>query len=461
MIRRVALTAALLQFGAFAQLELLQYDKTTHTETPVTASTLAAPSVAAGDTGATEFHIKNLGNAAAQALIDVKGTGFTLDMHNLNPCTIAPGQECVFDAVFSPTAVGVQYSAVLTVNNLGANTITVILTGSALPSAAISVAPGALSGNALDFGPVEVGTKGSVVFTLANPYAVPLTVGGIQLSGSAAFTIPQPLATPLQLQPNDRASFEVDFAPQQSGVARTSLTIDHRTFQLTGTGTIPALPKGTITVSSQAGSSGQQLTVSVPLAASSKSSGTGTLTMTFQPATGLPDDPAIQFLSGPKRSAAVSIAPGDASAKINGQDSLTFQTGTTAGTIAFDLKLPNSTDHYTIPIAPAMANLSTATGVRRIDAVDVNLAGFDNTHSISQLSFTFYDAAGHVLQPGVIRVDATPEFKRYFDQNVAGGAFTMLATFTVTGGTSTIATVDVQVSNAAGIASPPRITLGN
>lgn len=461
MIRRIAITAALLHYGAFAQLELLQYDKTTKTETPVIASTLAVAGIAAGDTGATEFHIKNLGNAAAQALVGVRGAGFTLDMHNLNPCMIAPGQECVFDVEFTPTAVGVQYSAVLTVNNIGANTITVILTGAALPAATITVAPGSLSGNALDFGQVEVGTTGPVVFTLANPYTAPLTVGGVRLSGSAAFTIPQPLATPLQLQPNDRVTFEVDFAPQQSGLARATLAIDRRTFQLTGTGTIPALPRGTITVSSQAGASGQQVTVTIPLAATSKSSGTGTLAMMFQPATGLPDDPAIQFLSGTKRSAAVSISPGGASAKINGQDSLTFQTGTTAGTIIFDLTLPNSTDHYTIPIAPAITTLSTATGVRRIDAVDVNLAGFDNTHSISQLGFTFYDAAGHVLQPGVIRVDATPEFKHYFDKNVAGGAFTMLATFTVTGGTSTIATVDVQVSNSTGTANVPRITLGN
>ena len=35
-----------------------------------------------------------------------------------------------------------------------------------------------------------------------------------------------------------------------------------------------------------------------------------------------------------------------------------------------------------------------------VNDLDVNIAGFDNTHSISLLGFTFYDATGRALQPG-------------------------------------------------------------
>src|SRR5207253_10475755 len=103
-------------------------------------------------------------------------------------------------------------------------------------------------------------------------------------------------------------------------------------------------------------------------------------------------------------------------------------------------------------ITRASVQLSTTSGLTSIDAVDVNLAGFDNTHSVSQLGFTFYDTGRHAIQPGLSRVDATPNFKTYFTANPAyGGMFTMLASFPVLGDTSKIAGVDVQVSNSSGI----------
>ena len=126
--------------------------------------------------------------------------------------------------------------------------------------------------------------------------------------------------------------------------------------------------------------------------------------MQFLPVVGLPDDSAVQFLSGAKRVATVTIAAGDSTAKFGGQPDFAFQTGTTAGSIVFTLTLPNSSDQYTLPLAPAVVGIDTATGARRVNDLDVNIAGFDNTHSISQLGFTFYDASGSVIQPGMIRV---------------------------------------------------------
>jgi len=345
---------------------------------------------------------------------------------------------------------------VLTVSG-STNVVTLNLKGTATPEAVVNFGVTQLAANGTaDFGSVLENTTLSKTFTLTNPYSTAVHVGAISVAGSA-FSGPVGISAPLDIQPGGSSSFQVTFAPKSSGQMTGSLTVDERTFVLTGLATVPALPKGTITVTSQTAVSGQQMSVSIALASTSQTTGNGTLTLAFQPASGLPDDAAVQFLSGATRNATVTISPGDSTAKIDGQTSLAFQTGTTAGNIVLTLTLPNSSDSATVTITPALVKATTATGTRQIDAMDVSIIGFDNTHSVSQLSFTFYDASGNTLQPGVIRVDATPNFKQYYAANQVGGAFVLGATFPVTGDTSKIASVDVQISNSVGIASLQRI----
>lgn len=451
MIRRLVLAGAFLEFGAWAQLQLLHFDGTNDV---LVASLYDAGTAATCDKLVTRFHIKNLGTQDVSVLINVAGTGFSFSVNGLNPSKIGAQQEIEFDVSFTPTTTAV-YSAAITANSLSA---AIRATGIAAPC--VTFGGTQLSAGATaDLGQVEWGTTVAKSFTLTNSSnTTALPVSLIQVSGDA-FQGPAGASAPLQIPPGGSVSFQVVFAPQAAGPATGILTVEQRAFNLKGLATNPPLPKGSIVVSSQTATSGQQPRVSIALAAVSKVPGNGTLSMQFQPAAGLPDDAAIQFLSGAKRSATVTIAPGDSIAKFAGQPDFAFQTGTTSGSIVFTLTLPNSTDQYTLPIAPAIVNLSTASGVRRIDAIDVNLAGFDNTHSISQLGFTFYDSGGRPIQPGMIRVDATPDFKRYFTANPAyGGLFTMLATFPVTGDTSKIAGVDVQVSNSAGVATTQRLT---
>ncbi len=201
------------------------------------------------------------------------------------------------------------------------------------------------------------------------------------------------------------------------------------------------------------------MNVAVQLASASKVAGGGTLTMEFDPLPGLPNDAAVGFLSGPAMNTSFTIAAGDSIGKFNSQPNIAFQTGTTAGNIVFTLTLAGATSQAKVTITPATVNISTASSIRRIDAVDVNIAGFDNTHSVSQIGFTFYDAKGNTIQPGLIEADATAQFKNYFAANQAGGMFTVLATFPILGDDSTIASVAVQVTNSAGVTSAQRITL--
>lgn len=449
MIGRSILAAALLPIGVFAQLQLMQVNGTA--ESPVGAA-YDAGTVVSGDTLDIRFRIKNLsaGPGTVQT-IKVDGAGFTL-AGLLLPYTLATQAEVDVHVSFSPAGSG-PYSATFALNTIVVTTIRANAAPAALVSfGSIQLAPGSTA----NLGQIEIGTTVAKTFTLTNPNSTTVSIGAIAVTGDA-FRGPTGISFPLPLAAGASYSFSIAFAPQAGGPANGTVTVDQRAFNLTGLGLVPALPKGTIMMSSATVGSAQQPKVSIPLASASKVAGTGTLTMQFLPSAGLPDDAAIQFLSGAKRAATVTIAPGDSIAKFGGQPDFAFQTGTTAGSIVFTLTLPNSSDLYTLPVAPAVVGIDTATGERRVSDLDVNVAGFDNTHSISQLGFMFYDTKGNVVQPGLIRVVSPPEFKQYFAANQAGGMFTMRASFPVTGDAAQISGVDVQVTNSAGTATTQRI----
>ncbi len=449
MIARLAFIAALLQISAAAQLQLFEYIGTV--ETSVTG-VINAGTAAPGDTLDIVFAVRNTGLAPATVqTIDVAGYEFQLSAQPLLPYILATQAEVQFQVAFSPTTPGL-YSAAITIN-----TTSVTITASAIPEALLSFGGTQLpAGATADFGQIQWGTSIGKTFTLSNPNSTAVTVGAITVSG-AAFQGPAGIAAPLLIPAGASTTFQIFFAPTVSGPATGTLTIDQRSFQLTGLGLVPPLPKGAIIVNSQTAASAQQLNVTISLASVSQVAGNGTLTLAFEPATGLPDDPAIQFLSGPLRNASVSITAGDSFARIDGQPNMAFQTGTTAGTLVFTLTLPNSSDQFTLSIAPAPVSVTSSSGDMTAGVLDVNVAGFDNTYSISQLSFTFYDNSSNVIRPGAITVNAASQFQSYFATTQAGGMFTMLATFPFTGNSGTVAGVNVQIENSAGTITTQRI----
>jgi hypothetical protein len=337
----------------------------------------------------------------------------------------------------------------------------VVLRGTSVPAPSLLLSGSnvpLVAGSVIDFGSIERGGSRVQDFLLLNSGSTNLTARNIAVTGTG-FRGPIGVTAPVPLAPGEMASFQIAFEPETARAAQGSLTIDHRSFQLQGLGLDPPLPSASIVLSSSTGSSGQQNSISIPLAAPSPGSGTGTLTMAFQRAVaGITDDPAIQFLSGPRRAATVTISAGDQTAKFGGQPSIAFQTGTTAGTIVFTLQLPNSTGRASLNIAPSTVSLDLATGVRRVNDLDVSLAGFDNTYSVSQLAFTFYDAKGAAIAPGVIRYDASSNFQQYFGATQVGGMFGLRATFPVAGDATQVSSADVEITNTAGVAAAKRIS---
>ena len=453
MIVRLLLTAVFLPTASFAQLQLFLFDGTN--ETPVSNSynlRTAAP----GDIVSTRFRIRDEGNGPVVVqTIACAGASFQISAKPSLPYTLAPGAPVDFTVNFAPAAPG-AYSA-----NVQINTISLTLHANVTTAAVLSIGNSGTplaSGATIAFGGELRGSTLTQTFTLTNPGTTALTVGSLTVSG-AGFQGPAGLTAPVQLAAGKSMQFQIAFTPPAAQSYTGTLSVDQRTFPLTGLGLAPPLPTASIAFGASIATSSTQVTVSIPLSSASEVSATGTLAMTFTSSVpGATDDPAIQFLSGPTRLATVTISSGDTVGHFNGQPGLTFQTGTTAGTIAFTLTLSNKTTvtaNYTV--APVIVGLTASTAERRLGDIDVNLTGFDNTHSVSQLSFTFYDTSGNVLLPGTFRVDETAAFHQYFTSAQAGGAFTLLATFPVTGNMSLIGSVQAEVTNSIGVTQTQRI----
>jgi len=453
MIPRALFFAALLPLSALAQLQVFEFDGTN--DNPVgTVVNLGA--------GETRFHVRNTGSAPAEIdTILLSGYDFAIQSEPSLPYTLAPyvglASEAEIDVDFTPT-IAASYSATLVVN-----TISIVLVSA--PTAAVTLADGntALNtGATVDFGSVAVGSTKTLGFFLSNLSPGNIDVGTLAVSG-AYFAGPIGLSAPVSLTPGQTASFKVSFAPQSGTLAQGVLTVGTSTFKLAGQGLSQPLPSASIVFASDVGASAQQNSVSIPLASASQVTGYGTLTLAFQSSvTGVVDDPAIQFLSGPLRKATVSIAVGDTSAEIGGQPSMAFQTGATAGTITFTLTLGNNAPQLsTLVIPPSTISLDGFTAVRKYGALDVALSGFDNTYSASQLAFTFYDLKGLPLPQGAINVDAATTFQQYFATTQVGGMFALLATFPVTGNVTQIGFVAAQITNSTGSTNAQQIPFGN
>jgi len=174
------------------------------------------------------------------------------------------------------------------------------------------------------------------------------------------------------------------------------------------------------------------------------------VTITFQPDTTLvSDDPSILFLGTGTRVVPFSVGIGQTQILLNGQSSATFQTGTTSGRIVFTVSGVSGSLTTVLTIPPSTVFLETAAATRLSNEADVSMTGFDNTLAIGVMTFTFRDATGQAIGSPV-RADFTGSFSAYFSKTKMGSVFQALIAFPVHGDTSLLASVDVEIPNAAG-----------
>jgi len=387
------------------------------------------------------------------------------------PIQINPTGTLNFTVQFEPFQQG-SASANMTI--AAGNTITVVLAGTGVPGLTVLWNGQPLgAGQTVSFGEVVVGSSQTIALMLSNapgnvPLAVPaipaLTGGEFSLAGSA-------LAAPT-VAPGSSAELDVIFTPTAAGPQQANLTIGLSTYPLVGTGVAPpplAFPTPSLQLTPAALASAQQGNLSVSLASASAASGSGTVTLAFQSAvTGVADDPTVTFADG-TRSAAFTVAVGASSGQFAAGPSVSFGTGTTAGTLVFTVTLGSNTAQANVTIPKAVIGIDAAVPARNVECdpaviyctstnIELQINGWDNTRSASQLVFSFFDSSGAAIAPGNITVNAASAFQGYFPGSELGGVFGLTAFFPLTGDADLVVAAVVQLTNSAGTAQSDTIS---
>lgn len=453
MSLRLTMLFALLSPAAWGQLQLFLFDGAT--EKPVTAITDLG-GVPAGDPRDVRFRARNNGTAAISLqTVALAGQGFSITAAPSLPFVVAPTNFVEVRVRFAAASLG-SYSATLALNSTQT-----LLRASVVPSPTISVMNNSVAsvltaGATLDFGRVQKGQSTSQQLRVSNGTNMAISIQACGMAGDA-FHAPA-LKCPLALSAGDALTLTVSFDPKAAGSQTGSLTFDGRSFTLAGVGYDPPLPQPSVAFDGPL-ASGSQLRLTVQLTAIAESSGSGTVTMDFQPALpAMGDDPAIRFVGSGGRTLSFQAKEGDRTGSFPAGVDSVFQTGTTAGTILFRVRLGNYDNTFQFPIGPAPVYVDHATATRRVSDLDVSVTGFDNTRTAGRFAFTFYDKNGSAVQPGAIHSDWSESFFNYFKSSKVGGSFTVRATFPVSGDASQIAGVEVEMTNSAGLTKTTRFS---
>jgi len=454
-VTRAILLALLLPLAMRAQIALFTVNNGAEV---AIGAVLDLGKVAAGDTASIRIRVRNIGTKTANiTYFFADGIGYSVDRPAL-PFTIVPGS--VQDALlnFTQSAVAPLYPANLRVES-DINSVSAIVIAAVVVGPVLTVFPACTGSNgppaSIDFGSVQAGQLRLCNFSLQNPSAQPMTIATFKVTG-AAFQISNGPQAPFTIPAGGAIAFVVNFTPSAAASYTGSLAIETRTYVLKGTAFNTPLPTPLLEFDSGSIQSAQQRRLTMRLPSPAPSSASGNVNLAFLPDTALvTNDPAVVFLATGTRSLPFSVTQGSTLISISGQTSAMFQTGTTSGRIRFTLTgISTLGDATTVLTVPASGiSIDSAIATRRAGNLDIQVTGFDNTYSAGVMTFTFSDISGQALPPGSIHADFTQDFRTFFTRTPAGSAFQVRVSFPVTGNTSGIGSVDMQLSNSAGIKS--------
>jgi hypothetical protein len=129
-----------------------------------------------------------------------------------------------------------------------------------------------------------------------------------------------------------------------------------------------------------------------------------------------------------------TVAPGASAGQFSGGPSISFVTGTTAGTLVFTATLGSATAQSKVAIPAAMIGIDAAVASCDVSCtptelycttanVELQINGWDNTRTTSQIVFSFYGSSGSLISPGNISLDGTAAFQQYYATSGLGGVF--------------------------------------
>jgi hypothetical protein len=187
---------------------------------------------------------------------------------------------------------------------------------------------------------------------------------------------------------------------------------------------------------------------------------TGRLNLTFIPATGMPDDPAVQFSSG-GRSATFTIPANDTHATFS-VPRLALQSGSVAGTIQFTVEslragtvsLPAPTGPLQASqVTPGAAFIRSVTVARTSGGFDVQVVALSTTREVTAATVRFRAAAGSTVPATEVTVPLTEAARAWFQGPGSmqyGGQFTLTLPFSIVGSGVSLQSVAVILTNSLG-----------
>lgn len=410
--------------------------------------------VAAGDPLDVRCRLRNIGTVSVVLqTLKISGASYSMSGQPNLPYTAAPGTNIDFTVRFQATVLG-SYSA-----NLAINTTSVLMNATAYAAPGLYLGDTWLrAGDTIDFGRVERTTSVSRQVRMRNTSTEGVTLQQVSISGSG-FRLEGAPGFPQALAAGQELPLTMILEPTVTGVQSGTLTIDGRSYLLTGFSVDPPFPQPLPQWIDPITSSAQQLKMTVKLASAARVSGGGQLTVEFQPVSGTGDDPGVQFVSSGKRTLAFTVNAGETTVRFGTQTETLVQTGTTAGALLVTVQLGTYREQLSLKVNGSEPVIDSARATRGNGTITLELNGFDNTRTISQMSFTFYDASGAVIAPGAMRLDAAADFRKYYAQSAAGGLFSLQAVFPVTGNVTQIGAVQAEVTNSVGTAKSARLGL--
>lgn len=181
----------------------------------------------------------------------------------------------------------------------------------------------------------------------------------------------------------------------------------------------------------------------------------GTMTLTFQPSQGEPDDPAIQFASGGRTF--TFALPANSSTTPTVQ----LQAGTVAGTITVTLTLtangvnvtPSNIAPVIITVPKSIPVITKQSIVRNGSTVTINITGYSSSRDMANAYFNFTAAPGASFTQSSFTVPVGPLFSTWFSStpsNQYGSTFTYFQTFTLDSKATDVGSVTVTLENAQG-----------
>ena len=177
--------------------------------------------------------IRNRGNLSAPPL-SIKPlpttSSFALQADACSGKNLAPNETCTLVLIFSPTGFGAA-SDVLTVTVGGISGTDIILTGTGTTSPAVLT----LQPTSATFGVVDVGSTGSVTFTLSNSGGSSSALSMVTPSDASIFPIASNQCGSL-LAANASCTFVLNFAPTAAGPVNGTVSVNPLDATLSGTG---------------------------------------------------------------------------------------------------------------------------------------------------------------------------------------------------------------------------------